>query len=81
MVEPFTLAQGQTVRISSSMGIAIYPEHGSDETELTLHADAAMYQAKETGRDRFVVYAPTTGRASTQLAAATGRAASPMGTP
>ena len=81
LVEPFTLAQGQTVRISSSMGIAIYPEHGSDETELTHHADAAMYQAKETGRDRFVVYAPTTGRASTQSGADTGRADSPMVTP
>ena len=54
--EPFTLSQGQTVRISSSIGIAIYPEHGLDVTELSTHADAAMYRAKTTGRDRFELY-------------------------
>jgi diguanylate cyclase (GGDEF)-like protein len=54
--QPFTLAQGQTVRISSSAGIAIYPEHGRDEATLTSHADAAMYQAKTAGRDRFVLF-------------------------
>ena len=56
--QPFTLAQGQTVRISSSAGIAIYPEHGRNETALTSHADAAMYQAKASGRDRFVMFSP-----------------------
>ncbi len=52
----FILAGGIPVNISSSTGIAIYPEHGSDEAELTHHADAAMYQAKAAGRDRFVVF-------------------------
>ena len=56
--QPFTLAQGQTARISSSAGIAIYPEHGRDEVTLTSHADAAMYQAKSSGRDRFVIFSP-----------------------
>jgi diguanylate cyclase (GGDEF)-like protein len=54
--QPFTLSEGQTVSISSSAGIAIYPEHGSDETTLTSHADTAMYQAKTAGRDRFVLF-------------------------
>lgn len=58
LIAPFVLSQGQSVTISSSTGIALYPEHGSDETELTQHADAAMYQAKAAGRDRFSVYAP-----------------------
>lgn len=52
----FTISDGQTFFISSSTGIAIYPEHGQDEAELTAHADAAMYQAKTAGRDRFVLY-------------------------
>lgn len=54
--QPFTLPQGHEVSISSSSGIAIYPEHGRDEATLTSHADAAMYQAKTAGRDRFVLF-------------------------
>ena len=79
--QSFTLAQGHTVRISSSVGIAIYPEHGSDETELTHHADAAMYQAKATGRDRFAAYTSATERASSQSGVDAGGAGSPLGTP
>jgi diguanylate cyclase (GGDEF)-like protein/PAS domain S-box-containing protein len=56
LIEPFSLSGGQSVNISSSTGIATYPEHGSDETQLMQHADAAMYQAKAGGRDRFVVF-------------------------
>lgn len=56
LLQPFTLSRGQTIRISSSGGVAIYPEHGSDANELTKHADAAMYQAKAAGRDRVVLF-------------------------
>lgn len=56
--QPFTLPNGQQVSISSSAGIAIYPEHARDETTLISHADAAMYQAKAAGRDRFVLFEP-----------------------
>jgi diguanylate cyclase (GGDEF)-like protein len=54
--QSFDLVGALQVRISSSAGIAIYPEHGDDETTLTHHADLAMYQAKSAGRDRFVVF-------------------------
>jgi diguanylate cyclase (GGDEF)-like protein/PAS domain S-box-containing protein len=57
----FTLTDGTLVSISSSAGIAIYPEHGADEASLLGHADAAMYRAKTSGRDRFVLYQPPTG--------------------
>ncbi len=57
LVQPFALSDGLVVTISSSIGIAMYPEHGSAEAELTEHADAAMYQAKAAGRDQFVMYA------------------------
>jgi len=66
LVQPFILSAGQRVQISSSSGIAIYPEHGSDVIKLTQHADAAMYQAKAAGRDRFVVFGATTQSASAQ---------------
>jgi diguanylate cyclase (GGDEF)-like protein/PAS domain S-box-containing protein len=58
LLQPFALSKGPPVRISSSTGIAIYPEHGRDEIELIKHADAAMYQAKAAGRDRVVLFVP-----------------------
>lgn len=58
LLEPFRLASGQSVHISSSAGIAMYPEHGQDEPTLSRHADVAMYAAKAAGRDQYVVYDP-----------------------
>lgn len=56
---PFELA-GAGLCISSGIGIAIYPEHGSDENDLFKHADAAMYDAKNSGRNAVRLYQPTT---------------------
>lgn len=49
--QPFDL-DGQQLDISSSIGVAIFPEHGSDELTLSRSADAAMYLAKESGGNR-----------------------------
>jgi diguanylate cyclase (GGDEF)-like protein/PAS domain S-box-containing protein len=51
LCRPFELA-GQRLEISCSIGIAIYPEHGTDEKELSQAADSAMYCAKQEGRNR-----------------------------
>lgn len=40
--------------VTISVGIAIYPEHGSTKDELIRAADQAMYRAKKGGRDRVV---------------------------
>lgn len=58
LLEPFRLVSGQSVHISSSAGIAMYPEHGQDEATLSHHADVAMYAAKSAGRDQYVVFDP-----------------------
>jgi diguanylate cyclase (GGDEF)-like protein/PAS domain S-box-containing protein len=50
--EPFRLSGGHVVRISSSTGIAIYPDHATDEIALAKCADDAMYVSKARGRDR-----------------------------
>ncbi len=49
--QPFHLAGYQSLNISSSTGVAIYPDHGTDEIELSKHADDAMYLAKARGRN------------------------------
>ena len=41
------------MRISCSLGISIFPEHGADGETLIKNADAAMYSAKENGRNNF----------------------------
>ena len=45
--------QGRSLSISCSMGISIFPEHGRDGEILIKNADAAMYCAKENGRNTF----------------------------
>ena len=47
---------GQTLRVSSSIGLANYPNDGKDADTLLANADAAMYRAKELGRDNYQFY-------------------------
>ncbi len=42
--------------VSASIGVAIYPDHGTTARELLAHADAALYRAKHGGRDRAVLF-------------------------
>jgi diguanylate cyclase (GGDEF)-like protein/PAS domain S-box-containing protein len=53
--KPFVLDAYQ-IRISTSIGIAIYPEDGKDVETLFKNADTAMYWAKEQGRDNYELY-------------------------
>jgi diguanylate cyclase (GGDEF)-like protein/PAS domain S-box-containing protein len=50
IAEPITIGEN-TVSISVSMGIAIYPEDGYDILELLKQSDTAMYRAKRDGRN------------------------------
>jgi len=52
---PFSLA-GRDLRVSTSIGIAMYPGDGATEHELLTNADAAMYHAKTLGRDTYCFF-------------------------
>lgn len=45
-----------TMRISASVGIALYPETGTSTSDLLKHADIAMYQAKKAGKNNYAVF-------------------------
>jgi diguanylate cyclase (GGDEF)-like protein/PAS domain S-box-containing protein len=51
--EPVVLDSGQELRLTASVGAAIYPDNGTDIEKLTQCAGAALKQAKLNGRDNF----------------------------
>ncbi len=55
--EPFQIA-GQALHISSSIGIAVYPQDGDTEKLLLKNADIAMYHAKKSGRNNVKFFHP-----------------------
>lgn len=48
----FTVGEGVQVRVSVSVGLAHAPTHASNLRALYVAADAALYEAKHSGRDR-----------------------------
>ena len=50
--EPFASVAEEPIRITTSIGVASYPEHGNAYQDLVEAADRALYQAKQEGRDR-----------------------------
>ena len=57
MSDSFEIA-GRHLFISSSIGIALSPRDGNDEHSLLKAADAAMYKAKESGKNCFAFFEP-----------------------
>ena len=56
--EPFPIAGGEIVQIGASIGIARYPTHGQTRHGLMAAADAAMYEAKRAGKNRYALAEP-----------------------
>jgi diguanylate cyclase (GGDEF)-like protein/PAS domain S-box-containing protein len=49
---------GQRLTLTTSLGVAVYPGHATDAENLVVHADLAMYQAKEAGKNTWCLYNP-----------------------
>lgn len=52
--------RGFELRLHTSIGVGLYPEHGTTATEVMKNADLAMYASKQSGGGSFIVYANTT---------------------
>lgn len=63
--DPF-LVEAAPVFLTISIGIALYPAHGSDAETLIKNADVAMYGAKESGRNRYAFFHPDMGGSSSR---------------
>ncbi|WP_339432681.1 MULTISPECIES: two-component system response regulator [unclassified Pseudomonas] len=55
IASPFSI-QGNRYDLSASIGISVFPEDSDDMESLHRHADAAMYQAKLSGRNRYCFF-------------------------
>ncbi|MEP7453316.1 diguanylate cyclase, partial [Phyllobacterium sp. SB3] len=57
IAEPVIIAN-QPFHVTCSMGVATFPQDGTDAETLIANADVAMYKAKDTGRDSFQFFTP-----------------------
>lgn len=51
-----TASSQELVHLTVSIGIALIPEHGNCQEEITKNADIAMYSSKETGKNRYTIF-------------------------
>ena len=56
VVQPVVLSDALAVQVGLSVGVSLYPDHGTEMDTLLAAADAAMYQAKAAGKGQHWVY-------------------------
>ena len=74
IAQPFAI-EGHAIYVTSSIGIAVYPDDSDDPEELLKHADVAMYRSKDLGRNTFQFIDENLARAPAAPAHAGDRAA------
>ncbi|MDR7994119.1 EAL domain-containing protein [Thermosynechococcus sp. TG252] len=55
-LKPEFILDGHHLHMTTSIGIAVYPDHGQSADVLLRNADTALYRAKETGRNTYQFY-------------------------
>ena len=63
ILQPYSIEE-HDLRITASIGIAVYPDHAKDSESLIKYADVAMYQAKENGRNCYSTFHPEMNESS-----------------
>ena len=58
LLQEFITGEGMALCISSSIGVALYPDHGHTDKDLLRMGDEAMYRAKKSGRNAVTLWAP-----------------------
>ncbi|ARJ66706.1 hypothetical protein WV31_14020 [Magnetospirillum sp. ME-1] len=58
--------EGHELCVGCSVGISLYPRDGADSATLLMHADAAMYRAKDSGRSTFHFFTPEMNERATE---------------
>lgn len=64
--QPIDLADGESVQVGCSIGIASWPRHGADVHQAIARADESLYQAKAAGRNMAVLYGGTAQKDETR---------------
>jgi diguanylate cyclase (GGDEF)-like protein/PAS domain S-box-containing protein len=57
LARPYDIGTGRSVRISVSIGASLFPDDAGDGATLVKHADAAMYAAKQAGKNAYRFFA------------------------
>lgn len=58
------MLSGREFHVGASMGVALFPDDGKDSQTLLMHADTAMYAAKDRGRNNFQFFTSSLNRAA-----------------
>ena len=58
-LEPLFTVDNKEINVSTTIGISVFPDDGSDPNTLIKNADAAMFRAKQAGNNNFEYYNPT----------------------
>jgi diguanylate cyclase (GGDEF)-like protein len=70
-IEQASIAAGEgTLKLTVSIGLASFPAYGDTGQAVLRAADAALYKAKDAGRNRVVVGVPSSARSSSAARAA-----------
>jgi len=57
LADPFHIG-GQSLYVTGSLGVSLYPRDGADTDTLLRHADTALYKAKDAGRNAYRFFSP-----------------------
>ncbi|MEO8890481.1 MAG: EAL domain-containing protein, partial [Coleofasciculaceae cyanobacterium] len=66
-LKPAFNLEGHQLHISASIGIALYPGDGEDAETLVINADAALYRAKQKGRNNYQFYTAAMNSQASEL--------------